>query len=163
MTDEAVEPPLIDGSLRDALAELEAYLDLHEDERLAELTLPFGSRWVLNDIGLDVTRLRDEADVLVKATPLSDRILANHVSHVTYWVSQRMMLDADETRQTERATEQLRAAAALLSERADLVETEGFPLVAQGLRASATTSSGGRPPDDALWQAMAQRIAESVT
>ena len=110
MTDEAVEPPLIEDSLRVALSELEAYLNLHEDDRLAELTLPFGSRWVLNDTGLDVTRLRDEAEALVKATPLSDRILKNHLGHVTYWVSQRMMLDADETRVPERAAEQLAAA-----------------------------------------------------
>jgi hypothetical protein len=162
VSDDAAAPPVLEESLLDALAELEAYLELRPEDELASLVLPFGSRWVLNDAGLDVTRLRDEADVLVKATPLSDRILLNHVEHVTYWVSQRMMLDEQEQRQPERAAAQLEVARATLLQRAALLEEQGFPLVALGLRRAVEESSGGKPPDDLLWTAMATRIAESV-
>jgi hypothetical protein len=164
MSDETIEPepPVLEESLAEALDELEAYLNAQPDSKLMELTLPFGSRWVLNDAGLDITRLRDEADVLVKATPLSDRILDNHLGHVTYWVSQRMMLDANEERQPEMAATQLEVARATLAQRADLLDEQGFPLVATGLRRAAEESSGGAPPDDLLWTAMATRIAESV-
>ena len=41
----------------------------------------------------------------------------------------------------------------MLAERAELVEAEGFPRVADGLRAAS---------GDPLWTALAERIAESV-
>ena len=136
----------IDDALRTALAELEDYLDGVSDERAAELTLPFASRWVLPDLGFDLPRLQEEADTFVKATPLSDRILSSYPGQVGYWVEQRMALDGD-------AATQLRRAEAMLAERAELVEDEGFPRVAAGLR---------RADGDPLWSAIALRIAESV-
>jgi hypothetical protein len=137
---------VIDDPLREALAELEDYLDGVPEDRIAELTLPFASRWVLPDLGFDLPRLQDEADSFVQATPLSDRILSSYKAHLTYWVEQRMALDGD-------AATQLGRAQAMLAERARLVEAEGFPRVAHGLRAAA---------GDPLWTALAERIAESV-
>jgi hypothetical protein len=137
---------LIDDALRDALAELEAYLDDVEPARAAELTLPFASRWVLPDLGLDLARLQDEARTFAEATPLSDRILAGYRAHLTFWVQQRMALAGD-------AAPRLARAEALLAERAETVEREGFPRVAAGLRAAT---------GDPLWAALAERIAESV-
>ena len=136
----------IDDSLRAALAELEDYLDGVPDERAAELTLPFASRWVLPDLGFDLARLQEEADTFVKATPLSDRILTGYADQVGYWISQRMALDGD-------AAARLHRAEALLADRARLVEDEGFPRVAAGLR---------RAEGDPLWSALALRIAESA-
>ena len=136
----------IDDPLRTALAELEDYLDGVPDERTAELTLPFASRWILPELGFDLPRLQEEADTFVKATPLSDRILSSYPGQVGYWVEQRMALDGD-------AATQLRRAEAMLAERAQLVEDEGFPRVAAGLR---------RADGDPLWSAIALRIAESV-
>jgi hypothetical protein len=136
----------IDDSLRTALAVLEDYLDSVPDERAAELTLPFASRWILPELGFDLPRLQEEADTFVKATPLSDRILTSYPGQVGYWVEQRMALDGD-------AATQLRRAEAMLDERAQLVENEGFPRVAAGLR---------RANGDPLWSAIALRIAESV-
>jgi hypothetical protein len=136
----------IDDSLLTALAELEDFLDGVPDERAAELTLPFASRWVLPDLGFDLPRLQEEADTFVKATPLSDRILTSYRGQVGYWVEQRMALDGD-------AATQLRRAETMLAERAQVVEDEGFPRVAAGLR---------RADGDPLWSAIALRIAESV-
>jgi hypothetical protein len=137
---------MIDDTLREALAELEDYLDGVSEERAAELTLPFASRWVLPDLGFDLPRLQDEADTFAQATPLSDRILTSYKGHLTYWVQQRMALDGD-------AATQLARAEAMLAERAGAVEAEGFPRVANGLRAAK---------GDPLWSALAERIAESV-
>jgi len=136
----------IDDSLRTALAELEDYLEGVPDERAAELTLPFASRWILPELGFDLPRLQEEADTFVKATPLSDRILTSYPGQVGYWVEQRMALDGD-------AATQLRRAETMLAERAQVVEDEGFPRVAAGLR---------RADGDPLWSAIALRIAESV-
>jgi hypothetical protein len=138
--------PEIDDSLRAALTELEQYLDGVPDERAAELTLPFASRWVLPELGFDLPRLQEEADTFVEATPLSDRILTGYADQVGYWIEQRMALDGD-------AATQLRRAETLLADRARLVEDEGFPRVAAGLR---------RAEGDRLWSAIALRIAESV-
>jgi len=88
---------------------------------------------------------RDSA-AFVAATPLSDRILTSYKDHLTYWVEQRMALDGD-------AATQLNRAQAMLAERADVVQDEGFPRVADGLR---------RATGDPLWTALAARIAESA-
>jgi hypothetical protein len=157
-----VGSPVLDESLRDALGELEDYLEGVPEERSSELVLPFASRWVLPAVGLDLGRLRDEADTFVKATPLSDRIVSGYVDHVAYWVSQRMLLDERDEPQPAVAAAQLEVARAMLAERAGLVEQEGFPRVAAGVRRALDDSSGGRPPDDRLWSALALRIAESV-
>jgi hypothetical protein len=132
---------LIDDTLRAALTELEDYLDGVEPERAAELTLPFASRWVLPELGLDLAHLQEEARTFAQATPLSDRILDSYQGHLAFWVQQRM----GEPRPA--------AAEAILAERAQVVEREGFPRVAAGLRAAT---------GDVLWAALARRIAESV-
>ena len=137
---------MIDDTLREALAELEDYLDGVPEERAAELVLPFAARWVLPDLGFDLPRLQDEAETFVAATPLSDRILTSYKDHLTYWVEQRMALDGD-------AATQLNRAQAMLAQRADEVQQDGFPRVADGLR---------RATGDPLWTALAARIAESA-
>jgi hypothetical protein len=139
----------VDDSLRAAVAELEDYLDGVPEPRAAELVLPFASRWVLPELGLDLARLRDEADTLVQATPLSDRIVAGFAHHVAYWVSERMRLGTDQAARLARAR-------ALLGERAQQLEDEGFPRVGGGLRAARELD------DEELWAALAARIAESV-
>jgi hypothetical protein len=154
--------PVLDEGMRDALAELEAYLEGVPEDRAAELVLPFASRWVLPELGFDLDRLSEEADTLVKATPLSDRILSGHVDHVAYWVGQRMLLDEHEQEQPEVSAAQLELARTTLDERAALVEAEGFPRVAAAVRRVLGDTSGGEPPDDRLWSALALRIAESV-
>lgn len=152
----------LDDTSREALAELEVYLDGRGSDELAGLVLPLASRWVLNDTGLDVGRLRDEADLLVKATPLSDRILAGYTDHVAYWVSQRMMVDEHEVEQPAVAADQLRAARVALAQRVALLRDEGFPLVAVGFERVLAASAEARPPENVLWTAMAQCIGESV-
>jgi hypothetical protein len=152
----------VDESLRGALAELEDYLDGVPEGRAAELVLPFASRWVLPELGLDLGRLREEADTFVKATPLSDRIVSGYAGHVAYWISQRMLLNERDEPRPDVAAAQLALARATLAERAALVEAEGFPRVAAAMRRALGDASGGRPPDDRLWSALALRIAESV-
>jgi hypothetical protein len=137
----------VDSSLSSALAELEDYLDGVPVERAAELVLPFGARWILPEVGLDLERLREEAETMARATPLSDRIVAGYADHLAYWVSQRMLVDADQAAQLARARE-------LLRERAELTRAEGFPRVAAGL--------GQQPGDDELWTALALRIGEAA-
>jgi hypothetical protein len=156
------ETPLIDAAMRDALAELESFLEGVPEERAAELVLPFASRWVLPAAGLDLDRLRGEAETMRNATPLSDRIVSGYSDHLAYWVGQRMLLDEHDQPQPATSAEQLAAARAALAERAAVVEAEGFPRVAAGIRQALDESSGGTPPDDRLWSAMALRIAESV-
>jgi hypothetical protein len=139
----------VDDPLRAAVAELEDYLDGVPEPRAAELVLPFASRWVLPELGLDLARLGEEADTLVEATPLSDRIVAGYADHVAYWVSERMRLDGDVAARLGQARE-------LLGERARQLEEEGFPRGAGGVRAARELD------DEALWTALAARIAESV-
>ena len=162
VSDDDVQSAVLDDSFRVALAELDAYLADVPDERLVALVLPFASRWMLPETGLDLHRLREEADLFVKATPQSDRIVSGYVDHVAYWVSQRMLLDQHDDPQPAVAAAQLQVARAALAERAELVEREGFPRVAAGLRRVLDESSAGQPPDDSLWTAFAVRIAESV-
>jgi hypothetical protein len=139
----------VDEALRAAVAELEDYLDGVDAPRAAALVLPFASRWVLPEVGLDLARLREEAETLVAATPLSDRIVSGYVDHVAYWVSQRMLEDGEREPKLALARVRLRGFAVDL-------EDEGFPAVAGGLRAAAAQD------DEALWTALATRIAETV-
>jgi hypothetical protein len=139
----------VDEELRAAVAELEEYLDGVDRPRAAELLLPFASRWVLPEVGLDLARLRGEAETLVVATPLSDRIVSGYVDHVAYWVSQRMLVEGEREPRLALARVRLRGFAVDL-------EDDGFPRVAGGLRAAAAAD------DEALWTALATRIAEAV-
>jgi hypothetical protein len=152
----------LDETARQALDELEAYLEGRDPRELGELVLPLASRWVLNDAGLDVQRLSRDAELLVRATPLSDKILLGFPDHVAYWVSQRMMVDEHETEQPDQAAARLQAARAALAQRAGLVRDAGFPLVAAGFDAVLASAVTARPPDAPLWVAMAHRIGESV-
>ncbi len=139
----------LDETLRAAVAELEDYLDGVDGPRAAELVLPFASRWALPELGLDLARLRAEAETLVQATPLSDRIVSGYADHVAYWVSQRMLVDGERGPRLALARVRLRGLAADL-------EGGGFPRVAGGVRAAAAAD------DEALWTALALRIAETV-
>jgi hypothetical protein len=139
----------LDEPLRAAVAELEDYLEGVDGPRAAELVLPFASRWVLPEIGLDLVRLRAEAETLVRATPLSDRIVSGYVDHVAYWVAQRMLVDGDRAPRLALARVRLGGFAT------DLADA-GSARVAGGVRAAAALD------DEALWTALATRIAETV-
>ena len=56
--DEEVRPAALDEAFREALQELEDYLEDLPGERLGELVLPFATRWVLPRAGFDLARLR---------------------------------------------------------------------------------------------------------
>ena len=155
-------PAALDEAFRDALLELEEYLDGIPREQLAGLVLPFATRWVLPETGFDVGRLRAEADALVQATPLSERILAGYVEQVAWWVSQRMLLDDADEPDLEAARERLATARDEIENRAATVEAAGFPRVAYAFRLALEETAGGEPPANPLWSALALRVAESV-
>jgi hypothetical protein len=73
-----------------------------------------------------------------------------------------MLVDVENQPQPALAATQLDAARTLLAERAALVSDEGFPRIAAGIQRALDESSGGKPPDDRVWSALALRIAESV-
>ena len=75
MTEESDRPEALDEEFRAALFELDEYLDGMPREQLGALVLPLATRWALPQAGFDLVRLRQEADTLVQATPLSERIL----------------------------------------------------------------------------------------
>jgi hypothetical protein len=159
-TDPASTAP--DEEFRAALAELEEYLDGMPEEKVGELVLPFASRWVLLDAGLDLARLREEADTFAQATPEWERVLLGYPKQLASWVSERMLLDEHGRPQPERTRTQLAASREALARRAELVEAEGFPGVAAALRRLLEETAGGSPPTDLLWSALALRIAESA-
>ena len=152
----------LDEGFREALRELDDYLDGMPREQLGELVLPFATRWVLPHAGFDLARLREEADTLVKATPLPDRILAGYADQVAWWVSQRMFLDEAEQPAPEDARTRLATAREEIENRAETVAAAGFPRVADGFRLALEETAGGEPPANPLWNALALRIAESV-
>jgi hypothetical protein len=152
----------LDEAFRAALFELEEYLDGMPPEQLGTLVLPLATRWVLPQSGFDLARLRDEAETLVQATPLSERILSGFVDQVAWWVSQRMLLDDGEEPDLETARARLAAARDQIEQHAATVEAAGFNRVAQGFRLALEETAGGEPPANPLWSALALRIAESV-
>jgi hypothetical protein len=152
----------LDEAFRAALFELEEYLDGMPPEQLGTLVLPLATRWVLPQSGFDLARLRDEAETLVQATPLSERILSGFVDQVAWWVSQRMLLDDGEEPDLETARARLAAARDQIEQHAATVEAAGFNRVAQGFRLALEETAGGEPPTNLLWSALALRIAESV-
>src|SRR5438477_6863488 len=131
-------------------------------ERLGELVLPFATRWALPRAGFDLARLREEADTLVQATPLSERILSGYVDQVAWWVSQRMLVGETEEPDLETARERLATVRGEIERRAATVEAAGFPRVANAFRLALEETAGGEPPANPLWSALALRIAESV-
>jgi hypothetical protein len=151
-----------DEEFRAALLELEEYLAAMPRERLADLVLPFATRWALPHAGFDLARLRDEAETLVQATPVSERILVGYVDQVAWWVSQRMLLDDAEKPDLVAAREKLARARDEIGERAATVAAAGFPRVAEAFLLVLEETAGGEPPADLLWSGLALRIAESV-
>jgi len=160
--DEEVRPAALDEAFREALQELEDYLEDLPGERLGELVLPFATRWVLPQAGFDLARLREEADRLVQATPLSERILAGYVDQVAWFVSQRMLLDEAEQPDPGGAQEKLATVRDEIEQRAATVAAAGYPRVAYAFRRALEETAGGEPPANPLWSALALRIAESV-
>ncbi len=156
---EAAKLAPIDEAFHDALQELEDYLEPADDDRRAELCLPLASRLALPEAGLDLARLRAEAEAFVHATPLSDRVLAGFAEQAAWWLSQRMLLDAqDHPLPAAEVQATLDTTRAAIAARAEQIEAAGFPRVAAGFR---DVSSG--TGDDALREALALRIVETVT
>jgi hypothetical protein len=160
--EQELNQPVLDDAFRHALLELEDYLLDMPEERLTELVLPFASRWVLPQSGLDLLRLHEEARLFVQATPLPDRILAGYVDQVAWWVSERMLLAEDDQPDLEAARACLTTVRAEIEQRANLVETAGYPRVAAAFRRAVEETAGGEPPANPLWRALALRIAETA-
>ncbi len=152
----------LDDAFRDALLELEEYLDGMPRERLGELVLPFATRWVLPQAGFDLVRLRGEAETLVQATPLPERILAGYVDQVAWWVSQRMLIDDGDEPDLATARTRLAKVRDEIEQRAATVDAAGYSRVAEAFRVALEETAGGEPPANPLWSALALRIAESV-
>jgi hypothetical protein len=152
----------LDEEFSSALLELEAYLAEMPRERLAELVLPFATRWVLPQAGFDLNRLREEAETLVGATPVPERILAGYVDQVAWFVSQRMLLDEADEPDLVAARAKLETARDEIETRAATVAAAGFPRVADAFKLVLEETAGGEPPANPLWSALALRIAESV-
>jgi hypothetical protein len=162
VTEERDRPEALDDEFRGALFELDEYLDGVPREQLGGLVLPLATRWTLPQAGFDLVRLRQEADTLVQATPLSERILSGYVDQVAWWVAQRMLLDDAEAPDLETAQARLAAVREAIDQRAATVEGAGFTRVAEGFRLALEETAGSEPPANLLWSALALRIAESV-
>ena len=156
------QPEQLDDEFREALLELEEYLEGMPTERVGELVLPFASRWALPRAGFDLTRLRDETNTFVQATPGSERILTGYVDQVAWWVSQRMLVDDAEEPDLDSARARLANVRDQIEQRAAAVEVAGFTRVAEGFRLALEETAGGEPPANPLWSALALRIAESA-
>jgi hypothetical protein len=162
VTEGSDRPEALNEEFRAALFELDEYLDGMPPEQLGGLVLPLATRWALPQAGFDLDRLRQEADTLVQATPLSERILSGYVDQVAWWVSQRMLLDDAEEPDLEKAQARLAAVRNVIEQRAATVEAAGFTRVAEGFRLALEETAGGEPATNLLWSALALRIAESV-
>src|SRR3954469_18240677 len=154
-------PNPIPPALRDGLEHLDIWLAQERDEDVAEHVLPLATRWVLEDVeGLDVARYTEEAKTFVLATNIWDRVLKRFPTDVTYWMSQRLLVDEDEQPRPDGGEAILASARSLIAERADLLESEGFEQVAGAFRRLLDESAGGSPPADLIWSALALRLAE---
>lgn len=159
--EEPEEPDRIPAGFREGLAELEAWLQDQPDGELAAHALLPATRWILPDVpGLDLERYVEEAKTFVLATPIWDRALIRYGKDVTYWMSQRLLMNESDESEPERARELLAAARGVIAERADLLDEEGFPRTAQAFRALLDETAGGEPPADLIWKGLALRIAE---
>jgi hypothetical protein len=150
--------PIPEG-LRPALAELEAYLVGEPEEKLSSHVLVLASTWVLGDAGFDLDRYYAEAKTFYEVTSEYDRILASFPDSMGFYVSLRLTMNEAGEVEPERARAQLEAARAALAERARQVEPD-YPLIADGLRRLLEETTGGSPPEDRLWHAMARRIGD---
>src|ERR1700704_2284775 len=91
MTEQATSP--IPEGLRDALAELEAYLDGEPVEKLSEHVLVLASTWVLGDAGFDLERYYREAKDFYDITPEHDRVLSSFPDAMGYYLSLRLTMN----------------------------------------------------------------------
>jgi hypothetical protein len=156
-----IPEPRIPELLRQALEELEPWLEREPDERLAGHALVPATRWVLAEVpGLDLERYTEEAMTFVVATPIWDRALLRYRKDVAYWMAQRLLVDEHEREDPERAARLLAGARAAIAAKAELLDEEGFPRTAQSFRALLDETAGGEPPADFVWNALALRIAE---
>jgi hypothetical protein len=155
------EDELLTPHLRELIAELDAWLPSQDDAQWVAHVLPFATEWILRDVeGLEVDRLTDEAKTWVLANPLADRVLLRFPDDATFWVGQRMLMDEEHRPDWERAGSALASAKALIGERADLLEAEGYENVAAGFRRLLEETADGEPPNDPVWSALALRIVE---
>jgi hypothetical protein len=76
-----------------------------------------------------------------------------------YYMSLRLMMDEADRIEPDEAEAKLAAARAALEVRARWVESE-YPLIAEGFRCLLDETSGGTPPEDRLWRALARRIGD---
>ena len=150
--------PIPDG-LRDALAELEAYLDGEPAEKLSEHVLVLASTWVLGDAGFDLERYYREAKQFYDVTPEHDRVLSSFPDAMGYYVSLRLMMNERDEIEREVAQAHLDAARAAVAVRVEWLADE-YPLIADGMTRLLAETDGDSPPDDRLWRALARRIGD---
>ncbi|HEY7536541.1 MAG TPA: hypothetical protein VH721_01010 [Gaiellaceae bacterium] len=156
--DEAQSSP-IPPDLRDALAELEAFLESDPPEKLSERALVLASSWVLADAGFDLNRYYREAKVFYDVTPEHDRVLTSFPESMGFYLSLRLMMDEHDEIHPDEAQQHLDAAREALALRAGWV-ADDYPLIAEGFRRLLEETRDGKPPDDRLWHAMARRIGD---
>jgi len=159
MTEEAASP--IPDGLRDALAELEAYLDGESPEKLAEHVLVLTSTWVLGDAGFDLERYYREAKEFHDITPEHDRVLSSFPDSMAYYLSLRLMMNEHGEVEPEAAQAHLDAARAGVARRIEWLAGE-YPLIADGMFRLLVETEGETPPDDRLWRALARRIGDRI-
>lgn len=162
-TEEQREEPdsPIGPALRLGLEELDPFLANEPEDRLAERVLPFATRWILEDVDIDLERFTEEAKTFVLASGIWDRALRRFPRDVTYWLSQRMLVD-EHTHEPDPAMSAriLASAREQIAQRAELLDAEGYPNVARAFRVLLTETAGGEPPADPIFQALALRIVE---
>ena len=93
------------------------------------------------------------------ATDIWDRVLKRFPKDVTYWMSQRLLVDEAEQPRPDGGAAILASARSLIAQRADLLESEGFEQVARAFR-RLLDETAGVPPADLIWSALALRLAE---
>jgi hypothetical protein len=145
--------------LRPGLAELEAYLVGEPPERLADHVLVLASTWAFGEAGLDLDRLSREANAFKQTTPEHDRVLASFPDAIASFLVYRMMMNENDELEPDVAAERLERVRAGLELRATWVEA-GYPLIATGFRRLLSDTSGGTPPYDRIWHALARRIGD---
>jgi hypothetical protein len=157
MTEQATSP--IPDGLRDALAELEAYLDGEPVEKLSEHVLVLASTWVLGDAGFDLERYYREAKDFYDITPEHDRVLSSFPDAMGYYLALRLTMNERDEIERDVAQAHLDAARTAVALRVEWLAGE-YPLIADGMSRLLAETHGGSPPDDRLWRALARRIGD---
>jgi hypothetical protein len=159
ISDDTTASSAIPPSLLGGLAELEVFLVGEPTEKLSGYVLVLASAWILRDTGLDLERLSREAKEFRDMTPEHDRVLSSFPDALASYLVYRMMTDENERLEPEVAMSRLEQARAALELRAVWTEAD-YPLVAEGFRLLLAETSGGEPPYDRLWHALARRIGD---